>query len=71
MIFEGHNAIEVVRRINGDMDPNRARKENPNSIRAKYGDWFGENNEGLFNVVHASATPEDFDRESILYFKDI
>ena len=60
MVWEGPNAVEVVRKINGATD---CRKADVGTIR---GD-FGLNTQK--NLVHASDSPETAAREIALYFE--
>jgi len=64
LIYQGENAIEKVREIVGDTNPEKA---NPVSIRGAYGRITTS---GVFeNVVHASSSPEDAEKEIKLWFK--
>jgi nucleoside-diphosphate kinase len=64
MVYHGDNAIEKVRRIVGDTDPEKA---DPISLRGKYGRITTS---GVFeNAVHASDTAENAEREIKLWFK--
>ena len=59
LILEGHNAIEKIREINGNTDPNKAKKK---SIRRMYARNKTE------NCVHASDSLESAKREIRLWF---
>lgn len=59
LIFEGDEAIEVVRALNGATD---GRKASPGTIR---GDFSLSNRE---NLVHGSDSPESAAREIALWF---
>ena len=59
-VFEGPNAVSVVRNTIGSTDPGAAA---PGSIRADYGLERGR------NLVHASDSPESGQRESALFFQ--
>jgi len=59
-VFEGTNAIEVVRATNGLTDPTAAA---PGTIRADFGLERGR------NLVHASDSPQSAAREIKLFFK--
>ena len=58
-VFEGTNAIEVVRTTNGVTDPTAAA---PGTIRGDFGLERGR------NLVHASDSPESAAREIKMYF---
>lgn len=59
-VFEGTNAIEVVRATNGLTNPAKA---SPGTIRADFGLEMGR------NLVHASDSPASAAREIKLFFK--
>jgi len=59
-VFEGPNAVSVVRNTIGSTDPGQAA---PGSIRADYGLERGR------NLVHASDSPESGQRETALFFR--
>lgn len=61
MVWEGENAVEAVRKINGATD---CRKADVGTIR---GD-FGMNTRN--NLVHASDSPETAAREIAIYFRE-
>ena len=64
LIYQGEDAIGKVREIVGDTNPEKA---NPVSIRGAYGRITTS---GVFeNVVHASSSPEDAEKEIKLWFK--
>ncbi len=62
LVFEGDEAVEVVRTLNGATDGRRAA---PGSIR---GDLSLSNRE---NLVHGSDSPESAAREIALFFPDL
>ncbi len=63
-VYEGENAIQKVRDIVGDTNPENA---NPVTIRGAYGRITTS---GVFeNVVHASSSPEDAEKEIKLWFE--
>ena len=64
-IVGGSNAIEVVCKINGATKPWEAEK---GTIRADFGSK--DPNGPLLNVVHSSATPEEAEKEIMLWFFD-
>jgi nucleoside-diphosphate kinase len=64
LVYQGENAIKKIRDIVGETDPEKA---NPVSIRGAYGRITTS---GVFeNVVHASANPEDAEKEIKLWFQ--
>jgi len=64
MVYRGDNAIKKVRDISGATNPEEA---DPTSIRGAYGRITTK---GVFeNVIHASSSPEDSEREIKLWFK--
>jgi nucleoside-diphosphate kinase len=63
-VYEGEDAIKKVRDIVGDTNPENA---NPITIRGAYGRITTS---GVFeNVVHASSSPEDAEKEIKLWFE--
>src|SRR6266404_2270601 len=64
MVYRGENAIEKVRGIAGATNPEEA---DSTSIRGAYGRITTK---GVFeNVIHASSSPADAEREIKLWFK--
>lgn len=64
LVYEGPNAIKAIRAIAGDTNPEKA---NPDTVRGMYGRITTA---GVFeNVVHASATPKEAEREIKLWFQ--
>jgi nucleoside-diphosphate kinase len=64
MVYWGADAIKKVRAIAGATNPEEA---DPVSIRGAYG---RVTTKGVFeNVIHASSSPEDAEREIKLWFK--
>ncbi len=61
MILEGDSAVSVVREIIGTTD---GRKASPGTIRGDFALSIQE------NVVHASDSPESFERESKVIFSN-
>ncbi len=59
-VFEGTNAIEIVRATNGATNPAKAA---PGTVRADFGLEMGR------NLVHASDSPQSAAREIKLFFK--
>lgn len=75
LVYCGPDAVKKVRAISGPTNPHRAREEAPGTIRAlgtvvplcdASGNIVGER---LDNLVHASATPAEAEREIKLWFK--
>lgn len=62
MVIEGEDAINIVRKINGNKDPNLAEL---GSIRGKYAD------DRTKNLVHASDNFKNAEREIAIWFPDI
>lgn len=62
IVLEGSNAIELVRRINGDKDPLKA---DMGSIRGKFAC------EKTRNLVHASDSVENAEREIKIWFPEL
>ena len=60
-VFEGPNAVEVVRRIMGATDPQNAE---PGTIRGDYG-LYVQN-----NLIHGSDSRETAEREIALFFNE-
>ncbi len=64
LVYHGDNAITLVRNICGGTNPESA---DPTSIRGSYGRITTK---GLFeNIIHASSSPEEAEREIKLWFK--
>ena len=64
MVYYGPNAIEKIRKIGGATNPEEA---DPTSIRGSYGRITTR---GVFeNVIHASDSTKDAEREIKLWFK--
>jgi len=61
IVFEGDNAIELIRRTMGSTDPKKADK---GTIRADFGIDIQN------NAVHGSDSPENAAKEIKLFFKD-
>jgi nucleoside-diphosphate kinase len=63
-VYQGEDAIKKIRDVVGDTDPEKA---NPVSIRGAYGRITTS---GVYeNVVHASSSPEDAEKEIKLWFR--
>lgn len=64
LVYHGENAIELIRTIAGKTNPEDA---DPTSIRGRYGRINSKT--GVFeNVLHASDSPENAEREIKLWF---
>lgn len=70
MVLEGIDIVEVVRKIVGATEPKSAA---PGTIRGDYAHvsyrFADENGIGIFNLIHASATPEEAETEINVWFK--
>lgn len=68
--FEGIDIVEVVRKLVGDTEPKSAA---PGTIRAEYAHvsyrYANEKGIGVFNLIHASASPEEAEAEIAVWFK--
>ncbi len=74
-VFRGPNAVKKMRDIVGPTDPHIAREEKPGCIRSlgtvvpikdDEGNVIGDR---IDNLIHASATPEEAEREIKIWFK--
>ncbi|KAH7444963.1 hypothetical protein KP509_02G099800 [Ceratopteris richardii] len=65
MVLEHDNAVEKWRKLIGPTDPNKARIEQPNSIRAICGSSTTQ------NCVHGSDSSAAANREIMIIFKDV
>ena len=64
LVYHGENAVEKVRKVIGETDPEKAE---PTTIRGKYGRITSA---GVFeNVVHASENEKEAEREIKLWFR--
>lgn len=70
MVFEGVDVVEVVRKIVGVTEPKAAA---PGTIRGDYThvsyEYADRKKIGVFNLIHASATPEEAAVEISVWFK--
>ncbi len=75
ILYQGPNAIKKIRDIVGPTNPHNARDQKPGSIRSlgsvipvkdASGKEIGDRSD---NLIHASANPEDAEREIKLWFK--
>ena len=75
IVYQGPNAPEQIRRIAGPTNPHNAREENPGSIRSLGTIVNVRDNDGnlvgqrMDNLIHASGTLEEAEREIKLWFK--
>jgi len=69
-VVEGYECIEIVRKISGNTIPVLAA---PGTIRGDFShdsiELANEQNRPLRNIIHASDTPEDGEKEVNLWFK--
>jgi len=74
IIYRGPNAIKNIREICGNTNPHEARHQKPGCIRAlgtviplydEKGKFIGDRSD---NLIHASANPQDAEREIKLWF---
>jgi nucleoside-diphosphate kinase len=74
-VYQGPGAIAKIRAIAGPTNPHKAREEKPGTIRAlgtmvpildEAGNTIGER---IDNLIHASANPDDAEREIKLWFR--
>lgn len=64
MVYRGEDAIQKIRAIAGETNPEKAA---PNTVRGMFG---RVTTAGVFeNVLHASATPPEAEKEVKLWFK--
>lgn len=75
IVYQGPDAVKKVREIAGPTNPHVAREQKPGCIRSlgtvvplrnERGEEVGQR---MDNLIHASATPEDAEREIKLWFK--
>jgi nucleoside-diphosphate kinase len=75
LVYQGPNAVQIVRNIVGPTNPHVARESKPGCIRAlgtvvplkdNAGNQIGER---LDNLIHASATDPEAEREIKLWFR--
>jgi nucleoside-diphosphate kinase len=75
IVYQGPDAVEKLREIAGPTDPRIAREQKPGCIRSlgaaiDLTDEAGRDIGKRFdNLIHASATPEEAEREVKLWFK--
>ncbi len=61
MVFEGTNAVELVRKLVGSTDPQSAA---PGTIRSDFGQEIGR------NIIHGADSKTSAEREIALFFND-
>lgn len=70
LVLEGVNIVEVARKLVGPTEPKMAP---PGTIRGDYSHVSFEHSDarkiGVFNLIHASATPEEAELEINVWFK--
>lgn len=70
IVFEGVDIVEVVRKLVGATEPKSAA---PGTIRGDFAHvsykYADERGIGIFNLIHASATPEEAETEISVWFK--
>lgn len=70
MVLEGEEAVALVREITGKTDPSVSPK---GTIRGDFGeDSFAKSDEegrAVYNLIHASGTPEEAEAEIALWFE--
>ena len=74
IVYQGPNVVEAIRALAGPTDPHKAREEKPGCIRSlgtvvdikdAEGNVIGSR---MDNLIHASATPPEAEREIKLWF---
>ncbi|MBI2547695.1 MAG: nucleoside-diphosphate kinase [Candidatus Aenigmarchaeota archaeon] len=66
MVFEGEDAVATVRKVTGATDPAKA---DVGTIRRDFGDMeLPDDDRIMMNLVHASATKEEAEKEIKLWF---
>lgn len=77
IVYQGPDAVAKIREIVGPTNPHQAREQRPGSIRSLGTVVPLKNDEGvevsfrIDNLIHASATPEEAEREIKLWFKPV
>ena len=70
IVFEGVDIVEVVRKLVGATEPKSA---TPGTIRGDFAHvsykYADERGIGIFNLIHASATPDEAEVEINVWFK--
>ncbi|MCA9385713.1 nucleoside-diphosphate kinase [Candidatus Dojkabacteria bacterium] len=72
MVWEGPNAVKVVRKLVGDTIPANA---NPGTIRGDFSwdspELANDQNRPFYNLIHASGTPDEAEDEIALWFDEM
>mgnify|MGYP000002903036 CR=1 FL=1 len=77
IIYQGPDAVDKLRQIAGPTNPHHAREQKPGCVRSlgtvvplknAEGEVIGQR---MDNLIHASATPEEAEREIKLWFKPV
>lgn len=70
LVLEGIEIVEIARKIVGTTEPKNAA---PGTIRGDYAhvsyDYADKKQIGVFNLIHASASPEEAEAEINIWFK--
>lgn len=70
IVFEGIEIVKVVRKLVGDTEPKKAP---PGTIRGDYTHvsyaYADAKKIGIFNLIHASASPQEAETEISVWFK--
>jgi len=70
IVFEGIEIVDVVRKLVGDTEPKKAA---PGTIRGDYAhvsyQYADAKGIGIFNLIHASSSPEEAEVEINVWFK--
>ena len=70
IVFEGIEIVDVVRKLVGDTEPKKAA---PGTIRGDYAhvsyQYADVKGIGIFNLIHASSSPEEAEAEINVWFK--
>ncbi len=75
IVYQGEKIVNKIRELAGPTNPHVARKQKPGTVRSLGTVIPIENEEGevignrMDNLIHASATPEEAEREIKLWFK--
>ncbi len=71
MVLEGVEVVSNVRKLVGDTFPDKAM---PGTIRGDFShvsrDYANKKQDAIRNLIHASSSPEDAEREIKLWFRD-
>lgn len=71
LVAEGVDVVEIVRKMVGETEPKKAA---PGTIRGDFAhvsfDFANSKDIGVFNLIHASASPEEAEVEIKVWFRD-